>query len=142
MKIPEDTLYLPIKQVYFDQIVEGTKKIEYREVVGWPLGSRYLQKDEKKPKHYKLNPDCTEPDKEYYWDDYNGGKYPFLPRPFKYMYMAVGYETDRDTATVEITGITFHPERIKYDGNRNPCFCRWIMEIHLGRVIEVYRKRR
>ena len=28
----ENTLYLPIKQVYFDQIIAGTKKEEYREV--------------------------------------------------------------------------------------------------------------
>lgn len=28
----ENTLYLPIKQVYFDQIIAGTKKEEYREI--------------------------------------------------------------------------------------------------------------
>ena len=28
----ENTLYLTIKQVYFDQIIAGTKKDEYREV--------------------------------------------------------------------------------------------------------------
>lgn len=28
----ENTLYLPIKQVFFDQIVAGTKKEEYREI--------------------------------------------------------------------------------------------------------------
>ncbi len=27
----ENTLYLPIKQVYFDAIIAGTKKEEYRE---------------------------------------------------------------------------------------------------------------
>ena len=46
----ENTLYLTIKQVYFDQIIEGSKKEEYREIKdttykkylevseqGWPL---------------------------------------------------------------------------------------------------------
>ena len=34
MKLPSDTLYLPIKQVYFDQIINGTKKEEFREILG------------------------------------------------------------------------------------------------------------
>ena len=54
--------------------------------------------------------------------------------------MAVGYEKDRDTATVEITGITFRPEQIINDRDGNPAYCFWVLEIHLGRVIEVYRK--
>ena len=28
----ENTLYLPIKQIYFNAIIEGTKKEEYREI--------------------------------------------------------------------------------------------------------------
>ena len=28
----DNTLYLPIKQVYSDQIIAGTKKEEYREI--------------------------------------------------------------------------------------------------------------
>lgn len=139
MKLPDDTLYLPIKQVYFDAIIDGIKKIEYRQIPGFPIASRYLIK-ENTPSHYKLNPDCTEPGKVYYWDDYNRGQYPFLPRPFKKLYMAVGYEKDRDTAIVEIDGITFHPEKLRYDRNGTPSYCFWVMEIHLGKVESVYRK--
>lgn len=139
MKLPDDTLYLPIKQVYFDQIIEGAKKTEYRQICGYPLASRYLIKEDS-PNHYKLNPDCTEPSKQYDWRDYNGGNYPFLPKPFKKLYMAVGYAKDRDTATVEITGITFRPEQIMNDKDGNPAFCFWVMEIHLGRILEVNRK--
>lgn len=142
MKLPSDTLYLPIKQVYFDAIIAGTKPTEYRDIPGYPLASRYLIKDNDSPSKYKLNPECTEPGKVYHWNDYNGGKFPFLPRPFKKLYMAVGYETDRDTATVEITDITFRPERILNDRNGKPFSCFWIMEIHLGKVLEVYRKKR
>lgn len=141
MKVPEDTLYLPIRQVYFDQIIAGTKKTEYRQIPGHPIASRYLIKADT-PSRYELDPEHTEPGRFYDWNDYNGGHYPFRPRPFKYLYMAVGYEKDRDTAKVEITGITFHPENILHDRAGKPCFCFWVMEIHLGRVIEVYRKKR
>lgn len=139
MKVPDDTLYLPIKQVYFDAIVAGTKKTEYRQICGYPIASKYLIREDT-PNYYKLNPDCTEPGKVYDWRDYNGGKYPFLPKPFKYLYMAVGYAKDRDTAKVEITDITFHPEQIMADRDGNPCYCFWVMDIHLGKVLEVYRK--
>ena len=42
----EETLYLPIKQVYFDEIIAGTKKAEYREVKEGITANRYLLKDE------------------------------------------------------------------------------------------------
>ena len=32
MRTKENTLYLPIKQIYFDEILAGTKKQEYREM--------------------------------------------------------------------------------------------------------------
>ena len=101
MRLPDDTLYLPIKQVFFDAIIAGSKTVEHREVPGYPLASRYLIKSNG-PNHYALNPDCTVPGIIYDWNDYNGGRYPFLPRPFKRLYMAVGYASDRDTAIVEI----------------------------------------
>lgn len=40
----ENTLYLPIKQVYFDQIIAGTKKEEYREIKEGITANRYLLK--------------------------------------------------------------------------------------------------
>jgi hypothetical protein len=141
MRLPDDTLYLPIKQVFFDAIIAGSKTVEHREVPGYPLASRYLIKS-KGPSHYALNPDCTVPGMIYDWNDYNGGRYPFLPRPFKRLYMAVGYASDRDTAIVEIKAISFHPERIMKDKNGNPCFCFWVMDIHLGQVRDVYRAKR
>lgn len=54
----EETLYLPIKQVYFDEIVAGTKKAEYREIKEGITANRYLQKDENGK--YVLNPEVTE----------------------------------------------------------------------------------
>lgn len=130
----ENTLYLPIKQVYFDQIIAGTKKEEDREVKYGITANRYLRKSND---GYVLNPSCTESGKEYYVDDYNNGKFPFLPKPFKYLSLAVGYAKERDTAIVEVTGITFKPGRML--GNP-PKFAWWIMTFHLGKVIEVHRK--
>ena len=71
----ENTLYLPIKQVYFDQIIEGTKDKEFREVKEGITANRYLEKDASGK--YVLNPEVTDPNKEYFIDDYNNGNFPF-----------------------------------------------------------------
>lgn len=131
----DNTLYLPIKQVYFDQIIAGTKKEEFREVKYGITSNRYLQKDGYG--NFVLNPSCTEEDKEYFVDDYNNGSFPFLPKPFKYLNLAVGYAKERDTALVEVTGMTFQPGRTL--GNP-PKYAWWIMVFHLGNVISVHRK--
>ena len=44
MKLPSDTLYLPIKQVYFDQIIDGTKKEEFREIKVGITANKYLMR--------------------------------------------------------------------------------------------------
>ena len=86
----QHTLYLTIKQVYFDQIIAGTKKEEFREVKYGITSNRYLQKDTNG--NFVLDPSCTEEGKEYFVDDYNTGSFPFLPKPFKYLNLAVGYD--------------------------------------------------
>ncbi len=127
----ENTLYLPIKQEYFDQIVARTKTIEYREVKS-TTAKRYLQYQGKKP---MLNPSCTDPSLEFELDDFNGGKFPFLPKQYKYLFLAVGYNTKRDTAIVKVEKIEFAPVEV-----RAKMFCCWIEEFHISKVIEVQRK--
>ena len=127
-----NTLYLPIKQVYFDQIIEGTKKVEYREVKS-TTAKRYLVYADGKP---KLNEAVTDPSLEYELDDFNGGKFPFMPKQYKYLNLAVGYSQNRDIAIVEIEKITFTPDMI-----RAKMFCYWIEEFHISRVVEVHRKK-
>ena len=117
----EETLYLPIKQVYFDEIVAGTKKAEYREIKEGITANRYLQKDENGK--YVLNPEVTESGKEYFIDDY------------KYLPLAVGYAKERDTAIVEVTGYSFEPNLIRCN-----LYAFWTIVYHLGEVIEVHRK--
>lgn len=129
----EDILYLPIKQVYFDEIIAGTKKAEYREIREGYTANRYLLKD--KDGKYVLNPDVTELDKNYFIDDYNNGQFPFMPKPYKYLALAVGYAKERDTAIVEVTGYSFEPHVIR--GNK---YAFWTIVYHLGGIIEVYRK--
>ena len=134
----EVTLYLPIKQVYFDQIVAGTKKEEYREVKFGITASRYLLHDGFG--NLVLNPSCTEDDEEYYLDDYNNGNFPFLPKPIKRLKLAVGYAKERDTCTVEVESITFEPGRILGQGEKK--FAWWLIVFHLGNVVCVHRKNR
>ena len=129
----ENTLYLPIKQVYFDQIIAGTKKEEYREIKEGITAKRYLLKDGNGK--YVLNPNVTQPNKEYFIDDYNNGNFPFVPKPYKYLYIAVGYAKERDTALVEVDGFRFIPNMIRAD-----LYAFWQIAFHLGEIIEVHRK--
>ena len=131
----ENTLYLPIKQSYFDAIIEGTKKDEEREVKEGITSSRYLLKDEQG--NLQLNPDVTEQGKKYFVDDYNGGNFPFIPKPYKYLSLAVGYSRERDTALVEITHITHKPAKLL---GKPVKYAWWLQVFHLGKVIEVHRK--
>lgn len=136
----ENTLYLPIKQVYFDQIIEGTKKAEYREVKEGITANRYLLKENGA---YVLNPDAVKDmNASYFIDDYNDGKFPFVPKPYKYLSLAVGYAKERDTALVEVTGFSFEPHMIRADREGKPKYCFWIIAFHLGKVVELHRKNR
>lgn len=132
-KTKENTLYLPIKQMYFDQILAGVKKEEYREIKD-STAARYLQRDGKELVKNKL---VTSPMRKYYIDDYNDGRFPFLPKDIKYLDLAVGYAKDRDTATVEVTGITFETAQVFNDK-----IAWWVVVFHIGRVITSYRKLR
>lgn len=139
MTLDKDTLYLPIKQVYFDQIVAGTKKEEFREIKEGITANRYLLKaaDEKGrvvKGVYVLDEEHTEPGKQYFIDDYNGGHFPFKPYPYKRLYLAVGYNKERDTALVEVDGYRFIPNMIR--GN---LYAFWQIAYHIGNVLEVHR---
>ena len=133
MRTKENTLYLPIKQVYFDEIIKGIKKAEYREIKEGITANRYLQKGTNGK--YILNPEVTDPNKEYYIDDYNDGKFPFMPKQYKYLSLAVGYAKERDTAVIEVTGYSFEPHLIRAN-----LYAFWTIVYHLGKVIEVHRK--
>lgn len=128
----ENTLYLPIKQVYFDQIIAGTKTEEFREIKDTTVKKYLLTAPDGKP---VKNPEVTEPGKEYFIEDYNGGRFPFLPKPYKYIALAVGYNKERDTALVEVAGSRFLHARVF-----NDLITFWQIAYQIGRFVEVHRK--
>lgn len=121
----DNTLYLPIKQVFFDGIVAGTKKIEYREIKATTY-RRYLETD--RCGNPVLNEATTDVGKTYQLFSFNGGKFPFIPKKIKYLNLAVGYNKERDTATARVSNITF-----KYIGRK------WWLEFHIVEVMDVHR---
>lgn len=131
----ENTLYLPIKQIYFDQIIEGTKKEEFREIKEGITANRYLLKGENGK--YVVDKEVADPNREWYIDDYNNGNFPFVPKPYKYLSLAVGYAKERDTAIVEIDGFRFIPNMIRAN-----LYAFWQIAFHIGRIVEVKRKER
>lgn len=138
-EIEDIVLYLPIKQIYFDQIVARTKTAEHREIKEGLTANKYLIKDDLTG--YKLNPEAVDDlEGTFFIDDYNDGKFPFLPREYKYLSLAVGYAKERDTAIVEVTGFSFTPHMIRNDREGIPRYAFWTINFHLGKVIELHRK--
>lgn len=152
----ENTLYLTIKQCYFDEIVAGTKDKEYREI---------------KSTTYKKYLDCS-PDGVPYWAEdeiseedlikgdlwvWNNGVYPFFPQEsIYYLNLAVGYAKERDTMLVEVVDFSFEPVmnpdtgkplrffdpdqsgHATFDEKGDLCF--WLIVFHLGKIVELHKK--
>ncbi len=152
----KDALYLTIKQVYFDQIIKGTKKEEYRDISPNTY-KKYLACEE--DGYPCINAEVlSEEDLEFYDGDvlyaYKDGKFPFYFQDIKYLNLAVGYNKERDTATVEVTDITPLIAKDKQGNdarfdinengevkpNKNGKFCMWQTVFHLGKIVELHRK--
>ena len=151
----ENTLYLPIKQVYFDAILNGTKDKEYR-AIGPNTVRKYIE-NQKVDGDVQLlyNTDLLSEDKlEEYANDYmyyNDGVFPYIPKDIWYLDLAVGYNKDRDTMTVEVVDISFEPGKdrdgnialVSYDEEGKPYrddngeFTMWNIVFHLGEVVRV-----
>ena len=83
---------------------------------------------------------------------WNNGVYPYVPKDYKYLYIAVGYAKERESALVEVTDITFEPMIVKgikarffKDGNKLTMdpegdLCIWQIVYHLGKVVCLHRK--
>ncbi|MGP1378970.1 hypothetical protein [Prevotella veroralis] len=125
------TLNLIIKQVYFDQIINGTKTQEFREVKPTTI-KKLLQLDED---GYEL-------------EDENGNA---IPIHYDAIQFYVGYNKNRDSALVEVKDeyceifLDENNEPIIYedgtDKDGNPL--EWVAEqvvFNLGKVLEVHRK--
>lgn len=80
-------LTLNIKKIYFDEIISGTKTIEYREL-----------------KQTTLN-------KYTYLDESDGKRY---LRRYDALRLFVGYHKDRESALVQVTDITYNEGIVEY----------------------------
>jgi len=153
----QETLYLPIKQTFFDQIIAGTKKEEIRDITPTTY-KKYLDCDED-GNPWIDDEILDESDLSFYDADLliacKNGKFPFYFREdIKYLNLAVGYSKERDTALVEVIKITStigkdkkgNPARFDFNvegeviPNVNGKFCLWQAVFHLGKIIEVHRK--
>lgn len=158
IKLPKpdksNTLYLTIKQVFFDQIIAGTKKEEYREIKETTY-KKYIETDEDGNVFFDDNLISESKLGEYYAEDslyiYNDGVCPLLPKTnLFYLNLAVGYNKVRDTALVEVIDISFeiakdnsgNEVRFNIDDSGNVIFapdgklCEWIAVLHLGNIVE------
>lgn len=104
----DNSLYLTIDQKWFDKIVSGEKTVEYRDIKETTL-SKYADMRESSDDYILVNPHFPE-DGEIYAEAYNEGIFPFTPRYYEYLRIAVGYNADRDTAIIRIKGLCFVPE--------------------------------
>ena len=158
-KTKANTLYLPIKQIYFDQILNGTKDKEYRNISPNTI-TRYLE-TQKVDGELQLfyDPELISEEKlELYANDemyYNDGVFPYIPKEIEYLDLAVGYNKDRDTMTVEVVDISFEPGkdkkgntiRVSFDEegrhsiDENGDFTIWNIVFHLGEVVKNDLKR-
>ena len=149
-----NTLYLTIKQVYFDQIISGDKKEEYSEVKETTY-KKFIETDDEGNVFFDNNLITEKKLSEYYAEDslyiYNDGVCPLLPKNnLFYLSLAVGYNKVRDTALVEVIDISFeiakdnsgNEVRFNIDDSGNVVFapdgklCVWIAVLHLGNIVE------
>ena len=144
----ENTLYLTIRGKCFNEIMSGEKTVEYRGIKDTTY-RKYLQVDKKG--YFNLRDDFPEVD--FALDLYYNGYFLFLPKPYKYLKLAVGYNKDRDWAIVEVVGISFEPETdengnvVRFNEAKNGVhftpdgeLTAWIIAFHLGKVVEYYPK--
>lgn len=155
MKTKKNTLYLPIKQEYFDAILNGKKDKEYRGITPNTF-TKYLETERVDGGHqlYYIPELISEEKLELYANDfmyYNNGVFAYIPKDIYYLDLAVGDTEDGDTMTVEVTDISFEPSKdkegfpavISYDEEGKPYkdengdFTIWNIVYHLGEVEKV-----
>lgn len=145
----KNTLYLPIRQKFFNDILKGVKKKEYREIKD-TTALKYLaswSEDGERGLYYLDNLIDYDPMGDI--SIYNNGVYPYEAIQYKFLHLVVGYAKDRDEMIVEVKDITFEPLKTK-DGldarfdvagdefvpHERGNFCIWQVVYHLGKIIE------
>lgn len=140
--------------------MNGTKDKEYRAISPNTV-SKFIENQKVNGELQLIyNPDFISEDKlKMYANDemyYNDGVFPYIPKEIKYLDLAVGYNKERDTMTVEVTDITFEPgkdkegdivrislnEDGKYIKDENGDFTIWNIVFHLGEIVKKDLKRK
>jgi len=151
----EKVLYLPIKRRFFDAILSGEKKTEYREIKD-TTALKYLKSwREGRERGLYYYPEKCDHDPGGDICVWNGGVYPYMEEKYTRIHFAVGYAKNRDEAIVEVKNITFEPLKLEngddarfdragdtYIFNKDGSFCFWQVVYHLGDIIEVNRAKR
>lgn len=120
----DNTLYLQVKHDDFYHIVVEERK-DLARTITESTASRYLAVNEQgTPLYNKLN---VEEGKRYYLNDYNGGKFPYVAREFRYLKLVNG----NASALIAINRINFKAENVK--GN----LAEWRVQLTLGEIIKV-----
>ena len=154
----DNTLYLVINQFYFDAILSGTQKHEYREIKDTTFGKFLNTTEVNGEVCIEYNRDkISEEDFQKHPNNpmiYNNGVYPYIPTDYKFLYLAVGYKKDRDTLTIAVDDIHFEPMMTKFgkearfsnDGERMRIdekgdLCIWQIVYTLGEIVETDLKK-
>lgn len=151
-KTKENSLYLPIEQVHFDAILNGTIDKEYRSIKTNSF-RKYLETEERdgRIKLYYMPELISEEKLEMHAFNfmyYNDGVFPYLPKEIAYL--DVVNTKDGNKMTVEVTNISFEPIKdkegkasvISYDEEGNPYrdengeFTIWNIVFHLGKIMK------
>jgi len=122
-KLKEETITLSIKEGWFAQILQGKKKVEERELKVYNAKKILLAGSDGNP---VCNPKTTIAGKAYQLDDFNGGKFPFLPKNITRIKFVCGERT----ALVEVNKITFAVLDRRGDKSL------WMAEFHLGNILK------
>lgn len=150
-----NTLYLTISQKKFDEIMSGEKTSEEREIKETTV-KKFLDVDENGEPYFNsglIDADDPLNGDIYVWND---GKYPYYPNlSLRYLSLAVGYNKERDTALVELSGFRFKPVPTKtgvvprfFDDGKNITpdpngnLCLWCIDMLIKRVVECHREKK
>lgn len=154
----ENTLHIIINQASFDAVLNGTTKQKIREIKETTF-HKYLEtwsEGEVTRLHYDEDKILKEMFDKYPNNPmvYNNGVYPYIPIPYKFIDIAVGYDKARDALLVAIDNIHFEPlksdngkearfsddeETMKMDDNGELCI--WQIVYTLGKIIKTDLKK-
>lgn len=152
----ENTLYMTIKQSFFDAIVSGEKTEEIREIKDTTY-KRLLATEADGNLAVDTSAIFDEEGLDkYFINAWNNGVFPFVPKDIQYLDLAVGYNKERDTARVEVVGYHFDPMkapngqvvRLADDEDGNPVVAPegnqtfWMITFKLGKVLECHRAKK